>query len=194
MIKAGKIRERVVENMVNPIDFAVLRWFAELNTPAWLDAFMVFWTNDVQRFYVITAVVLLFFKRTRTAGVAATVAVILSAMSVELCWKRLFERVRPYDQFDFVRLLVNPETTFSLPSGHTSMAFAAAIAMCYRNSLRIKIILLCCAAITAFSRLYVGVHYLTDVVAGTVNGTACALLAIFIASVLEKRTRFLARG
>lgn len=173
--------------MLNPIDFAVINWFAGLTTPAWLDAFMIFWTNDIQRLYVVAAVGMLFFKQTRKAGIAGVIAIILSVLSVNICWKHLFERVRPYNEFDFVRLIVDPETSFSFPSAHTSMAFAAVVAMCYRRPPLAKASLIFCAAFTAFSRLYVGVHYLTDVCAGAVNGIICALLAIFIISIIEKR-------
>lgn len=173
--------------MGNTIDYAVLHWFSELDAPAWLNAFMVFWTNHIQPAYVVLAVVLMLFRPSRKTSLTGAAAIVLSVLSVEFCWKHIFERVRPYDQFDFVRLLVEPETSFSFPSGHTSMAFAAALAMSYRSPPQVKAVLLCCAATTAFSRLYVGVHYLTDVLAGAVSGTVCALLAILIIRFFERR-------
>ncbi len=86
--------------------------------------------------------------------------------------QRLFERHRP----DVTRLLALPHS-HSFPSGHATTSFACATVLgALEPRLRVPALLL--AAAIAFSRLYVGVHYPTDVAAGAVLGTATGLLTI----------------
>lgn len=173
--------------MTNAFDESVLYFFANLNTPEWLDKFMILWTGYSPYLIIIITIALIFFKKTRRTGITGLIALIFSPLLVEALWKNLFSRVRPYEQYDFARLLVDPSTSFSFPSGHSSFAFAGAVALCYKSPAWARIALIFGAFLTAFSRVYVSIHYATDVIAGIINGTLCAVAAILIVNYFEKR-------
>ncbi len=92
--------------------------------------------------------------------------------------KHLVARVRPCNALEGVNLLVGCGKSFSMPSNHASNAFAFAMAFWFlRRDVATYFFIIVAAAI-AFSRVYVGVHYPFDVVAGAVLGTGCAYGAI----------------
>ena len=79
--------------------------------------------------------------------------------------------------------LISKPTSFSFPSGHTASAFAAAIALLWHNR-KFGIPITIFAALMGFSRIYVEVHYCTDVIAGVISGTICAFVAVLIVKYL----------
>ena len=83
--------------------------------------------------------------------------------------KKLIARIRPYDAIESIKILVPPETSFSFPSGHTMVmfAFAAAMTMAFGKK---GAWAFSPAVLMGFSRIYVGVHYPTDVLAGMIVG------------------------
>ncbi len=172
--------------MATGLDIAVLQFFANLGTPAWLDNIVLFWTHYVQIAMVALCLVLLFFKQTRKAALIALLAVVFSVVLIELVYKPLVMRPRPYDQFPWARLIGSAETTYSFPSGHSSFAFAIATGLCFIKAKWVKIAAILAAALTAFSRLYISVHFATDVLAGMVNGILCGLLAALVVNLIYK--------
>jgi undecaprenyl-diphosphatase len=101
--------------------------------------------------------------------VLVAVADLVASVAANLL-QRLFERQRP----DVARLVALPHS-HSFPSGHASTSFACATVLALLEP-RLRVPALVLAAAIAFSRLYVGVHYPTDVLAGAVLGTATGLL------------------
>ncbi|MGC2062108.1 MAG: phosphatase PAP2 family protein [Thermodesulfovibrionales bacterium] len=94
--------------------------------------------------------------------------------------KHTFERVRPCRALEGVNLLVGCGKAFSLPSNHAANGFAFALTFW---PLRRKVLTYACvslAAAVAFSRVYIGVHYPGDVIAGAVLGAAAAALTLFL--------------
>jgi len=85
-------------------------------------------------------------------------------------------RLRPYDVFSNVRLLVSPEMDSSFPSGHTLIVTGGAIVALIRMNRKWAFLLTVEAALVSFSRIYVGVHYPTDVLGGALLGASGALL------------------
>ena len=104
--------------------------------------------------------------------------------------KALDMRSRPYDVLDNVRLLVGGESDSSFPSGHTLMVFGGVGVVWLYLRRGFAIILTAEASLVAFSRVYVGVHFPTDVVGGVLLGAGCALLVcsfpMLIKSMYEK--------
>ena len=130
--------------------------------------------------WIVTAAVLLLIPKHRKTGAAIAAALVLEAICCNVLLKPLVARVRPCGVNTAVQLLIPRPDDFSFPSGHTGAAFAAVGAMfASRDRLWIPALLL--AALIAFSRLYLYVHYPTDVLAGAALGTLCALgvLAVF---------------
>lgn len=111
-------------------------------------------------------------------GLVTGGALVLSAVFCNLLLKNLVERPRPFEVFQ-LELFIRAPHGHSFPSGHTASSFAAAIAL-----LRMKRgwIFLIPAAIIGFSRVYLCVHFLSDIIAGALLGTICAWLSSLLFS------------
>lgn len=95
-------------------------------------------------------------------------------------------RVRPYD-VGVTQLLVQPSADFSFPSDHATASFAAAFVFALFGMTRRAVAFLGLAAVIAFSRVYIGIHYAGDVLGGVVTGAVAALTA---RHTYRKGTRF----
>ena len=128
-------------------------------------------------FWIVLAVLLCAFRRTRRAGLAAGTALLLSLLVNNLLLKNMVARIRPYEVIQGLRILIPPPGDLSFPSGHAGASFAAAAAMYPYLKKPWGRWLLVLAGLIALSRLYLGVHYPTDVLAGGLVGAFCAWLA-----------------
>jgi undecaprenyl-diphosphatase len=128
---------------------------------------------------VLLGVIAVFGKRTdRTVALAGLFALVLGHLASDVL-KVLTLRPRPFASLPDVRLLVPHPNSFAFPSGHATSAFSAAtgVVLAAKKSLkRVRLFgwgMLVLAAAISYSRVYVGVHYPTDVVAGVSLGIAC---------------------
>ena len=129
--------------------------------------------------WIETAVLLLFFRKTRRAGVAMLLALAAGYVIGNLCIKELVMRPRPFVTHSDLTALLDPGDPWSFPSGHALSSFAAATALwCFHKKTGVLALVL--AALIAFSRLYASVHYPTDVLAGMLIGIALAHAAAFL--------------
>ena len=129
--------------------------------------------------WIETAVLLLFFRKTRRAGVAMLLALAAGYVIGNLCIKELVMRPRPFVTHSDLTALLDPGDPWSFPSGHALSSFAAATALwCFHK--KTGVLALGLAALIAFSRLYASVHYPTDVLAGMLIGIALAHAAAFL--------------
>ncbi len=131
--------------------------------------------------WIAVAVLLLIFKRTRKTGLMAGMALIIGLVLVNMIMKPLFGRIRPYDVNEAMRalLLVAPLDDGSFPSGHTLASFEVATVLMIRDK-RFGIPALVLAVLIAFSRLYLYVHYPTDVLCAIVLGIVFGILGVII--------------
>ncbi len=137
-------------------------------------------------FFILLALVLVIFKKTRKMGILMAVAMIFDLLIVNICIKPIVQRIRPYEwNAALVPVLSKLPTDFSFPSGHSAVAFAATGSI-RRTDSRVYIAMLAISVAIAFSRLYVGVHYPTDVLAGVVIGSACGALSRLVVGKAEK--------
>lgn len=143
-------------------------------------------------FFIICAFVMLFFKKTRKTGIMMGVALILGLIICNITIKPLVARTRPYDLIGAAPYLIKPESDFSFPSGHTTASFECAVVLLYmyhdKRRLIIGISAFVLAFVIAFSRLYLYVHYPTDVLFGMIIGTLCGILAV---TIVEKATPYI---
>ena len=119
--------------------------------------------------WIILAGILLFMPKYRKIGVAVLAGLVLEVICCNLVLKPLVARIRPCDVNTAVQLLIARPDDFSFPSGHTGASFAAVTAL-YASRSRLWIPSLILAVLIAFSRLYLYVHYPSDVLAGVVIG------------------------
>lgn len=131
--------------------------------------------GDNGMIWLVTGVILICVKKYRPAGVSVLLALMLAGLTGNVILKPLIARVRPCDVADVVLLIPRP-SDFSFPSGH-SMSSAAAAAAIFVHNRRIGGGALVLAAAIAFSRLYLYVHYPSDVLCGLAIGAALGILA-----------------
>lgn len=138
--------------------------------------------------WIALAVVLLFFKKYRRYGIALSIGLVLCLLIGNLGLKPMVARPRPYEVYPQVELLVEKLSDFSFPSGHTYSAFLGATILFYMNR-KIGYAAFVFAVLTAFSRLYLFMHYPTDVLAGIVMGVAIGVFSMFLVKTFEKRVQ-----
>lgn len=153
------------------------------------DTVMTFITKlgDGGIIWILLGLILLLFKKYRKYGFMVIVGLLCSLVINDYILKPLINRPRPFNlDLDFWKAsytypdLVPKPSSVSFPSGHTSSSFAAATALITSRKKRIWIPSLVLAFLIAISRIYVHVHYCTDVLAGFVVGVIYGLLAYLI--------------
>ena len=143
---------------------------------------------------IVLCVFLLVFKRTRRIGIIATIALLTSFLINNLLLKNVVARTRPYDAIEGLILIAKKPKDYSFPSGHSANSFvvAGAITWCLSKGRKwIGILLLAVCAVIAFSRLYVGAHYPTDVIFGTLSGILISIAVYFVCKNRIKSDNFL---
>ena len=161
---------------MNGFELSIFLWIQE-NLRGLMDSFWIFITKlgDKGWFWILLAVILLFFKKTRTVGATVIVALIINHVMTNMILKDLVGRPRPYTASPEIVTLIKQLSSYSFPSGHTSSSFAAAFIIYRMMPKKAGIPALILAAMIGFSRMYVGVHYPTDVLGG--------VLVAFVSSV-----------
>lgn len=132
--------------------------------------------GDAGIFWVLLTIILLCFRQTRRAGLYSACALMASLVVNNLILKNLVGRVRPYELVEGLQCIVAPALDASFPSGHTGASFASAVAVYRQLPRKFAVFLIALASLIAFSRLYVGIHYPTDVLGGLVTGIGIGLL------------------
>lgn len=161
--------------IVRNIDEMILMLIQEYVRQPWANWFWITVTHlgDFGWIWIISAAVFLFWKKTRSAGLSVLTSLATGALITNVILKNVIERIRPYDTIADLVLLIERQSDFSFPSGHTCASFAAATALYLSLSRKWGILFLMLAFLIAFSRLYVGVHYPSDVAAGALIGICC---------------------
>lgn len=133
--------------------------------------------------FILLTLALLLYPKTRRVGLAAALGLLCSLLFTNLCLKHLFQRLRPWVDFPAILPLVSEGDPNSFPSGHTSAAFAFALAVFWADRRRwVRMGVLVLAALMGLSRLYVGVHYPSDVLAGFVVGGLAGLTGWYLST------------
>lgn len=170
------------------VDLGILNFIqSHLRTDA-LDFIMPFITKlgDGGVLWISLSLILILFRKTRQTGVAMAVSLVLEVLCCNIILKPFVARSRPCDVNTAIQLLVPRPSDYSFPSGHTGASFAAASALFFsKNRLWIPSLIL--AIPIGFSRLYLYVHYPSDVLAGTLIGIMLGWLGNIIVRMAEKR-------
>lgn len=169
------------------LELGILDWIqANLRCGA-LDILMpaLSWTCNHGEIWIVLAAVLLAVKRYRRQGLAVGCALVTDLVLCNLILKPLVGRVRPFVVHP-VELLVPPPTDASFPSGHTAASFAAVFALKASGSPLWKPALAVAVAM-AFSRLYLYVHWPSDVLFGALVGAAAGFIGAWMARQMRRR-------
>lgn len=130
--------------------------------------------------WIVLAIMFLVIGKTRKVGVTSVLALVITFVVVNLGIKNMVARTRPYEVVEGLINLVDKQKDFSFPSGHAAHAFAVGVVILILMPRKVGVPIFVIAILMAYSRLYIGVHYPTDVIAGILLGTAIALISIFI--------------
>jgi len=153
------------------------RWYA----PRWIRVWMIASTRagDGWLWYALCAAILLFGGEQRLAAVGSGAMAVASGIAIFLTLKKAAGRRRPcaFERHCWATLL--PPDQFSFPSGHTITAFAVAISISHFYP-DLAVGLIFCALSVAASRILLGMHFLSDVVAGAALGTLLARISVFL--------------
>lgn len=145
-----------------------------------LDRIMVFVTSLGNNWliWIIIALLLLLIKRYQKCSVFLLCSIMIANILCDHILKPIFDRARPFHHFPEIAMLIHRPHSPSFPSGHTTTGFAAAtIIFCFDKRFGIAAYLL--AGSIAFSRMYLFVHYPTDVLAGIVLGISTSLILYY---------------
>ncbi len=158
-------------------DMAILDLIQSNIRTGFMDAIMPFITQlgDAGLMWIILSIGLIIPKKTRKIGFVMIIALILNGIICNIILKPMLARIRPFDVNTAIKLLINKPRDFSFPSGHTSASFTAASVLFFRKS-KLFVPSLVLAFLISFSRLYLYVHYPSDVLAGLVLGVLCGYI------------------
>lgn len=162
------------------LDGGILLWIQDVVRCGVLDPIVKGYTKlgNAGMLWIVLSVVLLCIPKTRKAGIVSLLAMLLGMLCTNVTLKHLVGRSRPWLTVEGLIPLIEEPDPNSFPSGHTCAAFAAASAW-WRTlpELWMKVTGVALAAAMGFSRLYVGVHFPSDVLAGMAVGLICGWLA-----------------
>lgn len=172
------------------MDFSILYAIQNLHC-AFLDKFVLILTQiagSYGQLWPIIGVFLLIFKKTRKCGFAMLLSYALVFLICQLGMKDLIARQRPCQIDQTVQLLVSRPTSYSCPSTHTAWAFAAAASV-FMYHKKFGILTGIIALLIGFSRLYLFVHFPTDVLFGAVLGIGFGVVGALIVNLIAKKKK-----
>ncbi|MBQ4253535.1 MAG: phosphatase PAP2 family protein [Erysipelotrichaceae bacterium] len=162
---------------ITAIDFAILDWIQETLKCGFLDHVMPFITylGSGSCFFIAVALVMLTSRRYRKTAVIMLASIATGYITANLIMKNVFARSRPFWIREDVILLIKGPKDYSFPSGHTVSAFVSATVLFIRER-RTGLPAVLLATLIGFSRLYLYVHFPSDVIAGMLVGIAVGTL------------------
>ena len=175
---------------IQNLDQSVLLWIQETVRLDWLSPLVELYTTlgNGGILWIALSLALLCWKPTRKVGAVSLLALAIGFLCTNVVVKPLIQRPRPYTVVEGLIPLLTSGDPNSFPSGHTCAAFAAGLAWAGACSARwARIAAVVSAVCMGLSRLYVGVHYPSDVLAGAVIGSLAALCALVLLRRWERR-------
>ncbi len=162
---------------ITRIDFSILNFIQENIKNTLLDKIMVFITSlgNMSIIWIIIGICLLISKRYRKYGIMLFIALLLCAIVGNLTLKPLVDG-----------LLIKEPLDYSFPSGHTMCSFAPAVVLYYMNK-KAGICAVILSTLIGFSRLYLYVHYPSDVASGAIIGIILGTLSIYLYNMIQSK-------
>lgn len=189
MLEAVK---QLLATLAVSFDLPILDWIQANLQCTFLDKSMPIVTlfGDGGIFWIAVALVLLIFPKYRKVGLSMGAALVLGVLVCNVTLKPLVARIRPYDLQEtlgnHINLLISAQHDYSFPSGHTIASFEACVVLLLHDK-RMGIPATILACLIAFSRLYLYVHYPTDVIFSLFAGILFAFLGNAIVRLIYLR-------
>ncbi|MCR1951383.1 MULTISPECIES: phosphatase PAP2 family protein [unclassified Clostridium] len=164
---------------INLIDISILRFIRNYFSSPLMDSMMIFITKLGDRGFVwiVIGIILLISKKYRKIGFTMLIALAVTSIIGEGIIKNIIQRPRAFITFPDIEIIIKAPLSYSFPSGHTASSFAAAVVLGYYIK-KCRYLFYFFAALVAFSRLYLFVHYPSDIIGGIVLGISCSLATI----------------
>ena len=175
-------------------DLPILDWIQANLTNPFLDKAMPIITllGDAGIFWIACSAILIFIKKYRKTGFAMMIALMMGLVVCNMILKPGVARIRPYDLQEsmgvMINLLIEKQHDYSFPSGHTIASFEACVALML-GSRKLGIPATLLAILIAFSRLYLYVHYPTDVIASVILGSLFGVIGHLITHNIKFSTK-----
>lgn len=169
-------------NVLNLFEANIVLWIQENLRVGFLTPIVQAITvlGDSGIFWIVLTILLLIFKKTRRLGLCCACALLLDLLAVNIAIKPLVNRVRPYNVITDIVALTGQHGDPSFPSGHSAASFACAWVLFRMERKKWGVSALILAALISLSRLYVGVHYPTDVLGGILIGIAVGEAGMYL--------------
>ena len=191
----------LLNSLAVSFDLPILEWIQANLQSGFMDTIMPIITmlGDGGIFWIVCSELFMLFPKTRRMGIAMAIAMAMGLVICNMILKPVVGRMRPYDfQIDVLhktwndilvggKLLVETPHDYSFPSGHTIACFEASVAIMLSNK-KLGIPALILAILVAFSRMYLYVHYPTDVIASIFLGSLFAVIGHIVAQRIKLPT------
>lgn len=174
-------------NFIQNLDVALLQMIQALQTDS-LNKLMVFITHlgDYGILWISVSLLLFINKKTRKIGLSALISLAVCALIVNVFLKPIVHRIRPFDMITEFQILIKKPTDWSFPSGHTASAFTMTYVF-YKYLKKYFSFVLILSILISFSRLYLTLHYPSDVIAGIIIGLLSGKIGVnLVKSFFEK--------
>lgn len=165
--------------IISNLDINILNFIRDnLSNPV-MDKLMVVITSlgDKGLIWIVMALILLAVKKYRKIGIILLISLLMTSLLGEGIVKNIVQRPRAFITYPDISIIINQPTSFSFPSGHTASSFAAAVVLGHYFK-KWSFLFYFLATLIAFSRLYLFVHYPSDIIVGIILGSICSLLTI----------------
>ena len=175
-------------DFIQNLDAQILLYIQEHFRTQFLNTFFVGFTHlgDGGILWICISLILMIFRKTRRIGFVCAVSLMIGALVTNVTLKNIVARPRPFDTIQDLTILIKYPTDYSFPSGHTTSWFASGTSMFLMLNKKYSYVFLMLASIMGFSRLYVGVHYPTDVLCGLMIGVFSTIISYNIIRVIYK--------
>lgn len=185
----------LLNSLAEGFDLPILEWIQAHLQSDFLDFLMPIITmfGEGGVFWIACAVILLCIPKTRRIGLGMGIALAMGLLICNVTLKPLVGRIRPYDYqwqnfSKEIILLIDAQHDYSFPSGHTIASFEACTVLMLGNK-KLGIPATILAILIAFSRLYLYVHYPTDVITSVILGTLFGIIGYWAAGKLSVSTK-----
>ena len=176
---------------IQNLDVQILLYIQEhLRTQNFNDFFMEFThLGNGGVLWIGISLILMIFRKTRRIGFVCAVSLMIGALVTNVTLKNIVARPRPFDTIQDLTVLIKYPTDYSFPSGHTAASFASVSALYFAGRKRMAAGALIVSVLIAFSRMYLYVHYPTDVLGGMIVGCAAGYFGNRLAAHLIRSWR-----